>query len=69
MLRAARRLALALATLLVVTAAHPRASFAAAPKAKVDELCKALLEDSNYKVRVQAAIVLESWATSAPSIR
>jgi len=57
-LRAAQRLALALATLLVVTAAHPQASWAAAPKAKVDELCKALLEDSNYKVRVQAAIVL-----------
>jgi hypothetical protein len=29
-----------------------------APKAKVEELCRALVEDSNYKVRVQAAIVL-----------
>lgn len=58
MLRAAQRLALALATLLAVAAAHPPASWAAASKAKVDELCKALLEDSNYKVRVQAAIVL-----------
>jgi hypothetical protein len=54
----ARRLALALATLLAVAVAHPPASWAAASKAKVDELCKALLEDSNYKVRVQAAIVL-----------
>ena len=58
MLRAARRLALALATLLALAAAHPPASWAAASRAKVDELCKALLEDSNYKVRVQAAIVL-----------
>jgi len=57
-LRAARRLALALATLLALAAAHPPASWAAASRAKVDELCKALLEDSNYKVRVQAAIVL-----------
>jgi hypothetical protein len=57
-LRAARRLALALATLLAIAAARPPASWAAASKAKVDELCKALLEDSNYKVRVQAAIVL-----------
>jgi hypothetical protein len=31
---------------------------AAAPAGKVDELCKALLEDANYKVRVQAALVL-----------
>jgi hypothetical protein len=29
-----------------------------APKVKVDELCSALEGDSNYKVRVQAAIVL-----------
>jgi hypothetical protein len=58
-LRATRRAALALATLLALAAAHPPAAvWAAAPKAKVDELCKALLEDSNYKVRVQAAIVL-----------
>jgi hypothetical protein len=31
---------------------------AAVPPGKVDELCKALLEDQNYKVRVQAALVL-----------
>lgn len=55
---AARRLALALALLLAVVALRPARSWAAAPRAKVEELCKALLEDSNYKVRVQAAIVL-----------
>lgn len=33
-------------------------SWAAAPAGKVEELCKALLEDANYKVRVQAALVL-----------
>ncbi|HXI56753.1 MAG TPA: HEAT repeat domain-containing protein [Polyangia bacterium] len=37
--------------------AMPRA-WAAAPPGKVDELCRALLDDSNYKVRVQAALVL-----------
>jgi hypothetical protein len=31
---------------------------AAAPAGKVDELCRALIEDANYKVRVQAALVL-----------
>jgi hypothetical protein len=31
---------------------------AAAPSVKAEELCKALLEDTNYKVRVQAALVL-----------
>jgi hypothetical protein len=31
---------------------------AAAPAAKVEELCKAVVEDANYKVRVQAALVL-----------
>jgi hypothetical protein len=31
---------------------------AAAPDVKVDELCRAVVEDSNYKVRVQAALVL-----------
>jgi hypothetical protein len=56
--QAAQRLALALAFLLSVAAVRPARSWAAAPKAKVEELCKALLEDSNYKVRVQAAIVL-----------
>ncbi|HVZ74463.1 MAG TPA: HEAT repeat domain-containing protein [Polyangia bacterium] len=30
----------------------------AAPQVKIDDLCKALLEDANYKVRVQAALVL-----------
>jgi hypothetical protein len=30
----------------------------AAPAAQVEELCRALVEDSNYKVRVQAALVL-----------
>jgi len=57
--RAAQRLALALlATLLTIAAVRPTPSWAGAPRAKVEELCKALLEDSNYKVRVQAAIVL-----------
>jgi len=56
---AAQRLALALlATLLTVGAVRPTPSWAGASRAKVEELCKALLEDSNYKVRVQAAIVL-----------
>jgi hypothetical protein len=54
---AARRLALALATLLAFALARTPVALAA-PKVKVEELCKALLEDSNYKVRVQAAIVL-----------
>jgi hypothetical protein len=31
---------------------------AAAPAVKVEDLCKALIEDSNFKVRVQAALVL-----------
>ena len=30
----------------------------AAPLAKVDEICRTLTDDSNYKVRVQAALVL-----------
>jgi hypothetical protein len=30
----------------------------AAPQVKVEDLCKALIEDANYKVRVQAALVL-----------
>jgi hypothetical protein len=55
--RAARRLALALATLLAFALAHTPVVLGA-PKVKVEDLCKALLEDSNYKVRVQAAIVL-----------
>jgi hypothetical protein len=40
-------------SLVVEPAAH-----AAAPPGKVDELCGALLDDANYKVRVQAALVL-----------
>jgi HEAT repeats len=31
---------------------------AAGPQVKVEDLCKALIEDANYKVRVQAALVL-----------
>jgi hypothetical protein len=60
--RPLRSIAVALLTavgflaLLVTFCAAPAA--AAAPPAKVEELCKALLEDSNYKVRVQAALVL-----------
>jgi hypothetical protein len=50
-----RLLALSL-LLLIMTAVAP--VLAAAPAGKVDELCKALLEDANYKVRVQAALVL-----------
>jgi hypothetical protein len=41
-----------LALLLVAATAR------AASDVKVDELCRAVLEDSNYKVRVQAALVL-----------
>ena len=54
-------LAYALALALVVLGSGARAH-AAAPKAKIDELCKAVVEDSNYKVRVQAAIVLGKLA-------
>ncbi len=58
-MRRARRWRLAVATLLAFALARaPAARAAPAPKVKVEELCKALLEDSNYKVRVQAAIVL-----------
>jgi hypothetical protein len=49
--------ALLLSTL-VLALAGAGAARAAAPPAKVEELCRALLEDANYKVRVQAAIVL-----------
>jgi hypothetical protein len=49
----------ALAFVAVVAAAGRTPSArAAAPAAKVQELCKAVLEDPNYKVRVQAALVL-----------
>jgi HEAT repeats len=57
---------------LVVAGGHLSSSWAAAPaaKVKVDELCKALIEDSNYKVRVQAAIVLGKLGdvTAVPSL-
>jgi hypothetical protein len=46
---------LALAVSLTVAIAPARA---AQPQVKVEELTKALLEDTNYKVRVQAALVL-----------
>jgi hypothetical protein len=52
------KLAVALATFCGVLLAESALARAAAPPGKVDELCKALLEDSNYKVRVQAALVL-----------
>jgi hypothetical protein len=53
------RIGLALAMFVGGVTAGERAwAVPPAPKAKVDELCKALVEDSNYKVRVQAAIVL-----------
>jgi hypothetical protein len=58
---APRRAGLALLVVIAVAALGRPLAWAAAPpapKAKVEELCKALLEDSNYKVRVQAAIVL-----------
>ncbi|HVR64845.1 MAG TPA: HEAT repeat domain-containing protein, partial [Polyangia bacterium] len=42
---------------MALAAAGP-AALAAAPPGKIDELCHALLEDTNYKVRVQAALVL-----------
>jgi len=43
---------------------------AGAPAGKVDELCRALLEDANYKVRVQAALVLGRLGdlSSVPSL-
>src|SRR4029079_5601464 len=41
---------------LLLAAAAP--GVRAASDAKVDELCRAVLEDGNYKVRVQAALVL-----------
>ncbi|HEY2902374.1 MAG TPA: HEAT repeat domain-containing protein [Polyangia bacterium] len=47
-----------LATLVVLSLVVEPAARASAPPGKVDELCRALLEDANYKVRVQAALVL-----------
>jgi hypothetical protein len=51
------RRALLPAAFLLLWAGGPMA-LAAAPPDKIDELCRALLEDPNYKVRVQAALVL-----------
>jgi hypothetical protein len=57
--RSLPRLCLALGIALVAGTAGARAQAAPpAPKVKVEELCTALEGDSNYKVRVQAAIVL-----------
>jgi HEAT repeats len=55
--RAAVAATAALALILTVVGGRPPAQ-AAASAAKVEELCKAVLEDPNYKVRVQAALVL-----------
>jgi hypothetical protein len=52
------RLALALGVLMAATLLLPAAATAAAPPGKIDELGRALVEDTNYKVRVQAALVL-----------
>jgi hypothetical protein len=38
---------------------------AAAPSAKVEEICRTLTDDSNYKVRVQAALVLGKLGDAA----
>jgi hypothetical protein len=43
---------------LVMLLAARAAAIPPPPPGKVEELCKALLEDTNYKVRVQAALVL-----------
>jgi len=48
-----RRLGVVLGALLLAASAAYAAS-----DANVDDLCKAVIEDSNYKVRVQAALVL-----------
>jgi hypothetical protein len=53
-----RVLARAVAALLALVLVLATPARAATPAGKVDELCKALLEDANYKVRVQAALVL-----------
>jgi hypothetical protein len=42
--------------------AAPGPARGAASEAKIDELCKAVLEDGNYKVRLQAALVLGKLA-------
>jgi hypothetical protein len=51
------RASLVVALLLALLAPATRAR-AGQPQVKVEELTKALLEDANYKVRVQAALVL-----------
>ena len=51
------RRALLPAAFILISGLSPLA-LAAAPPGKIDELCRALLEDPNYKVRVQAALVL-----------
>ena len=55
--RLLRRAFLPVAIVALSAAAGP-AALAGAPPGKIDELCHALLEDTNYKVRVQAALVL-----------
>ena len=52
------RLLVAGLSLLFLIAPAALAARPPAPAGKVEELCKALLEDANYKVRVQAALVL-----------
>jgi hypothetical protein len=54
--RGTRRRSLAAATLAALLLLTGVAR--AVPQVKVEDLCKALIEDANYKVRVQAALVL-----------
>jgi hypothetical protein len=63
----ARKLGAALA---IAAALAGAPTGAAAPSVRPDELCKALLEDTNYKVRVQAALVLGRLGdkTAVPSL-
>jgi len=51
-----RRLAAALAIWALALVATVRPAVAA--DVKIDDLCKAVIEDTNYKIRVQAALVL-----------
>lgn len=53
-----RTLRVLLVPALVMLLAARAAAIPPPPPGKVDELCRALLEDTNYKVRVQAALVL-----------
>jgi hypothetical protein len=64
---ARRAPALAAAVLAILAALGGRAApaRAAAPAASVEDLCKAVVEDANYKVRVQAALVLGRLGDSA----